>query len=95
MIRRIAVLAFAAGLLTLTTSAQADVLKPLVVLGPTTVLNGTAAVSGTLGLPGSMAELTINGKPVAVDVAGSFAATVNLDGASRLTLAVRKSNGRR
>jgi hypothetical protein len=56
-------------LLTLASSAQADVVKPLVVLGP--------------------AELTINGQPAAVDAAASFAATVNLDGASRLTLAVR------
>ena len=93
MIRRIAVLAFAAGLLTLTASAQADVLKPLVVLGPTTVLNGTAVVSGTIGLPGSSAELTINGQPVAVDVAGSFAATINLGGASRLILAIRNAKG--
>ena len=93
MIRRIAVLAVAAGLLTLSASAQADVLKPLVVLGPTTVLNGTAVVSGTIGLPGSAAELTINGQPVAVDVVGSFAATINLGGASRLTLIVRNSKG--
>lgn len=89
MTRRILILALAAGLFTLAGSAQADVVKPLVVLGPTTVLNGTAVVSGTLGLPGSVAELTINGHPAAVDAAGSFAAIVNLNGASRLTLAVR------
>jgi hypothetical protein len=93
MTRRMLILALAAGLLTLPASAQADVVKPLVVLGPTTVLNGTAAVSGTIGLPGSMAELTINGQPVAVDATGSFAATLNLDGASRLTLAIRNSKG--
>jgi hypothetical protein len=93
MTRRLLILALAAGLLTLAGSAQADVVKPLVILGPTTVLNGTAVVSGTLGLPGSVVELTINGQPVAVDVAGSFAATVNLGGASRLTLAVRNSKG--
>jgi len=89
MTRRILILVFAAALLTLAGSAQADVVKPLVVLGPTTVRNGTAVVSGTLGLPGSAAELTINGQPAAVDAGASFAATVNLDGASRLTLAVR------
>jgi hypothetical protein len=93
MTRRILVLAFAAGLLTFAASATADVVKPLVVLGPTTVLNGTAVVSGTLGFPASAAELTINGQPVAVDVAGSFAAIVNLGGASKLSLALRNSKG--
>jgi hypothetical protein len=70
-------------------SARGDVVKPLVVLGPTTVLNGTAVVTGTVGLPSSSAQLTINGQPVALQIGGHFAATVNLAGQSNLSLAIR------
>lgn len=80
----------AAGVLALfTPSAPADVVKPVIVLGPTIVANGAAVVSGSVGAPYSSGQLTINGQPIAVDAAGNFAGTVNLNGQSELSFAVR------
>ena len=70
-------------------SAPADAIKPLIVLGPTTVANGTVVISGSVGLPSSSVQLTINGQPVSLDVQGRFAAIVNLNGQSKLTLVIR------
>jgi hypothetical protein len=82
-----------AGLLVLTPSATADLVKPLITLGPTTVLNGTAVVTGTVAPTLSNAQLTINGQPVGVDATGTFAATVNLGGVSSLNLVLSNSKG--
>jgi hypothetical protein len=70
-------------------SAPADIVKPVIVLGPTSVANGIAIVSGTVGLPSSNAELTINGQPVAIEPTGHFAATLALNGQSKLSLSVK------
>jgi hypothetical protein len=55
-------------------------------LGPITIANGTAILSGTLASQGAAAALTVNGTPLGLDVAGHFAGTVNLKGASSLEL---------
>jgi hypothetical protein len=66
---------------------------PLISLGPITVANGTAVLAGTLGPELSGAVLVVNGQPVGVDAAGTFAATVNLHGATALQLAITRPSG--
>jgi hypothetical protein len=70
-------------------SAAATASTPLLQLGPVTVANDTATVAGTLASGSSTATLTINGQPVGLDAAGAFSATVPLNGAGTLALALR------
>jgi hypothetical protein len=80
----------AAGVLAVATpSAPAEVIGPVLVLGPTTIVNGTAYVSGTVGEPNSNLDLTINGRPVGLNVGGTFAAAIDLAGTSSLTFGLR------
>jgi hypothetical protein len=72
-------------------SAASTASTPLLQLGPIMVANDTATVAGTLASDSSNATLTINGQPVGLDAAGAFAATVPLNGASTLSLALRES----
>jgi hypothetical protein len=88
-----AVLATLAVVAVTTPAAPGEVLSPAVTLGPLTVANGTATVSGSLGVPSSNVQLTVNGQPLALDVAGNFAGTVNLNGLSVLTFSLRNSSG--
>jgi hypothetical protein len=76
-------------------SAPGDIVAPVVTLGPTTVANGVATVSGTItATDPSSAQLSVNGQPLGLDAAGAFAGTVNLNGQSNLSLAVRNpANG--
>lgn len=70
--------------------APGDVVTPVVTLGPTTILNDLAIISGTVSATSpSSVQLTINGQPVGLNAAGTFATTVNLNGQSALTMAVR------
>lgn len=70
--------------------APGDVVTPVVTLGPTTILNDLAIISGTVSATSpSSVQLTINGQPVGLNAAGAFATTVNLNGQSALTMAVR------
>jgi hypothetical protein len=66
---------------------------PLVQLGPVVVANGTAVVSGTVGSQATGVTLNVNGQPLGVDAAGHFAATVVLNGASSLELALTSPGG--
>ena len=70
-------------------AASAQDVAPQVTLGPTTILNGLAVVSGTVDDPSSGAQLTVNGQPLDVDAAGSFAGVANVNGQSSLSLALR------
>jgi hypothetical protein len=76
-------------------SAPGDIVTPVVSLGPTTVANGVATVSGTLTATApSSAQLSVNGQPLGLDAAGTFAGIVNLNGQSNLSLTVRNpANG--
>ena len=71
-------------------SAAATASTPLLQLGPITVADNTATVAGTLASGSSTATLTVNGQPVGLDAAGAFTATVPLNGASTLALALRQ-----
>jgi hypothetical protein len=71
--------------------ARPAALPQLLNLGPVTVLNGTAVVAGTVGGAGAGGQLLVNGQPLGLDAAGTFAGTVNLDGASSLDLSVTNS----
>ena len=71
-------------------SAAATASTPLLQLGPITVANDTATVAGTLASGSSTGTLTVNGQPVGLDAAGAFAATVPLNGASTLALALKQ-----
>ncbi len=69
--------------------APGDTVTPVVKLGPTTIVNGVAIVSGTIAAPNpSSATLTVNGHPLGINVGGTFAGTVNLNGQSVLKLVV-------
>jgi hypothetical protein len=57
---------------------------PILNLGPIRVADGTATVVGTVGSKAAAQRLTVNGQPVGVDVAGHFAASVQLNEASAL-----------
>lgn len=76
-------------------SAPGDIVTPVVSLGPTTIANGVATVSGTItATDPSSAQLTVNGQPLGLDAAGTFAGVVNLNGQSNLSLTVRNpANG--
>jgi hypothetical protein len=71
-------------------SAASTASTPLVRLGPITVASGTATVGGTLASDSSNATLTVNGQPVGLDTTGAFTATVPLNGASSLSLALNE-----
>lgn len=87
--RGIAVVALAAALaLAASVAAGADALKPAVKLGPVTVANGVATLNGSLGGNPSTVTLTVNGKPVALNAAGQFSATIDLGGTSALQVGV-------
>jgi hypothetical protein len=63
---------------------------PLVSLGPISVANGAATLSGSLtGAPAGGIQLHVNGQPLGVNADGTFAGTVNLAGASNLTVTAR------
>jgi hypothetical protein len=66
---------------------------PLLDLGPVVVANGTAALQGTVGSEAAGSTLTVNGQPVAVDQAGTFATAVNLNGASSIDLTLSGVQG--
>jgi hypothetical protein len=67
--------------------APGELGSPVVTLGPTTVLNGVATVTGTVaGLQPSSVQLSVNGRPAAINAAGQFVAIVNLNGRSEITL---------
>jgi hypothetical protein len=69
--------------------APGDTVTPVVKLGPTTIVNGDAIVSGTIAAPNpTSATLTVNGHPLGINVGGTFAGTVNLNGQSVLKLIV-------
>jgi hypothetical protein len=69
--------------------APGDTVTPVVKLGPTTIVNGDAIVSGTIAAPNpTSATLTVNGHPLRIDVGGTFAGTVNLNGQRVLKLVV-------
>jgi hypothetical protein len=85
----LATLASAIAVLVGASSAPGDIVAPVVTLGPTTVANGLATVSGTVGVTDpSAVSLSVNGQPLQLTAAGSFAGTVNLGGQSNLSLAV-------
>jgi hypothetical protein len=64
--------------------APGELGNPVVTLGPTTVLNGVATVTGTVaGLQPWSVQLSVNGRPVAINAAGQFVAIVNLNGPGR------------
>jgi hypothetical protein len=60
--------------------------QPLVTLGTIGVANGTAAVTGTLGSQAAGSQVTVNGQPLAVNSAGTFGGTANLNGAQSIDL---------
>jgi hypothetical protein len=62
--------------------------QPLVTLGTITVANGTAAVTGTLGSQAAGSTVTVNGQPLAVNTAGTFTGTANLNGAEAINLGI-------
>lgn len=76
-----------------TPSAPGEILSPAVKLGPITVANGTAVVSGSLGVRRSDLQLSLNGRPLALDLAGNFSAVVDLSGESRLTFRLANAAG--
>jgi hypothetical protein len=65
----------------------------LLTLGPVTVLNGTAIVTGNVGASQAGGQISLNGRPLAVDAAGNFAGAISLDGASSLDFTVGNSTG--
>ena len=71
-------------------SAASTASTPLLQLGPVTVANDTATLAGTVASGSSTATLTVNGQPVGLDAAGAFSATVPLNGAGTLALALRQ-----
>jgi hypothetical protein len=72
-------------------SAGSTASTPLLQLGPIAVANGIATLSGKLASDSSNTTLTINGQPVGLDGGGAFAASVPLNGASTLSLALRQA----
>jgi hypothetical protein len=69
--------------------AQAATAKPALELGPVIVLNGHATVTGYVrGIHPAVAAVTVNGRPVGLNLQGGFLAIVNLGGASGLVLEV-------
>jgi hypothetical protein len=62
-------------------------------LGPITVANGTAVLAGTVGSQASGSTLTVNGHPLSVDASGAFAGTVDLNGASAITVGLTNPAG--
>jgi hypothetical protein len=68
--------------------ARPEVLNVPITLGPSSVLNGMATITGRLDDGAAAASLSINGAPVSVNAAGTFAAVVDLEGKSSLDLRV-------
>jgi hypothetical protein len=73
-------------------SAAATASTPLLQVGPITVANDTATVAGTLASGSATDTLTVNGQPVGLDAGGAFAATVPLNGAGTLALALHEGD---
>jgi len=67
--------------------------QQLLNLGPVLLANGSATLTGSVGSGGAGLNLAVNGQPVTVDSSGSFAANVNLNGASTLDLALTDPAG--
>jgi hypothetical protein len=72
--------------------AAATASTPLVQLGSIAVANHTATLAGTVASGGSNTTLTINGQPVGLDASGAFAASVPLDGAGSISLALKQGD---
>ena len=66
---------------------------PVLKLGRITVAGGSATVAGTVGSQTAGQQLTVNGRPVGVDAAGHFAASVSLNGASSLDFDLTSAAG--
>jgi hypothetical protein len=77
-------------MLVLVSVSGASTGTPLLKLGPIAIANHTATVTGTLASGSSNSTLAINGQPVGLDVAGAFAASVPLNGASSISLALKQ-----
>ncbi|HSS81550.1 MAG TPA: hypothetical protein VLK24_10165 [Gaiellaceae bacterium] len=77
-------------MLVLVSVSAASTATPLLKLGPIAVANHTATVTGTLESGSSTSTLTINGQPVGLDAAGAFSASVPLNGASSIALALKQ-----
>jgi hypothetical protein len=83
------VIAAAAVWLALAPPATAGTVKPALELGPVIVLNGHGTVAGTVrGIDPIVAAVTVNGRPVGLNLQGGFLAVVNLSGQSALVLEV-------
>ena len=83
------VIAAAAVWLALAPPATAGTVKPAFELGPVIVLNGQGTVAGTVrGIDPIVAAVTVNGRPVGLNLQGGFLAVVNLSGQSALVLEV-------
>ena len=87
---RLGLLAALISMLVLVSVSGASTSTPLLKLGPIAIANHTATVTGTLASGSSNSTLTINGQPVGLDAAGAFAASVPLDGASSISLALKQ-----
>jgi hypothetical protein len=66
---------------------------PLVQLNAITVAGGTAVLGGTLGSQAAGSSLTVNGHPLGVDASGAFSGSVDLNGASSITLGLTNPTG--
>jgi hypothetical protein len=69
-------------------AAPAGTVGPLLSLGPITIANGTATLAGHVG-GSDTNELTVNGQPLGIDAGGNFSGTVNLNGQSKVDLALK------
>lgn len=74
---------------TLAAGARTADAPRLLTVNPITIANGTATLSGNVGgMPTAGLHVTVNGQPVALDAAGAFSGSFNLDGASALQLSL-------
>jgi hypothetical protein len=74
-----------------TASGAAPAPTPLLQLGPVAVANGTATLAGSVSSNAAGTTLTVNGLPVGLDSAGAFSASVPLNDASSITLALNEA----
>lgn len=87
--RALLLLMVAALWLTLAPDAEAKDLRPAVKLGPIVVLNGAATVTGTVrGVAPNEVLVTIDGRPVGLNLDGTFFAVVYVGGRSALVVEV-------